>query len=164
MIDGKKVFDQPIKSYVKLYENSRKITIGQDDDCIFSCLLDYPYFEGNQKMNAVDLSKQQAIDADPKVIQQIIFTEHLERAGRTIMFFLIEEGKETILDFSQRTLNFLNYFGFRAVTAYGAEGAAAHPKFLSKIHNKQKTFNYDLFSKFSIVSLFVISTNVLIGH
>ena len=58
-------------------------------------------------MIANDLSKQQVLDADPREIQQIIFTANLERAGNTTMFFIIEEVKETILDFSQGTVNVL---------------------------------------------------------
>ena len=56
------------------------------------------------KMIAVDLSKQQALDADPKAIQQINFTPNLDRAGNTKFYFIIEEAKETILDFSQGTV------------------------------------------------------------
>ena len=54
-------------------------------------------------MIAVDLSKQLALDADPKAIQQINFTGNLAREGsaNTTMFFIIEEAKETVLDFSQ---------------------------------------------------------------
>ena len=55
-------------------------------------------------MTAIDLSKQQALDADTKAIQQINFTGNLDRAGKTTMFFIIEEVKETILDFSQITV------------------------------------------------------------
>ena len=58
-------------------------------------------------MIAVDLSKQQALDADPKAIQQINFTANLDRAGNTTMFFIIEEAKETMLDFSQGTVKVL---------------------------------------------------------
>ena len=58
-------------------------------------------------MIVVDLSKQQALDADPKAIQQINFTANLDRAGNTTMFFIIEEAKETVLDFSQGTVKFL---------------------------------------------------------
>ena len=47
------------------------------------CLLDYNYFKGYYKMSAVDLLKQQALDADPKAIQQINFTANLDRAGNT---------------------------------------------------------------------------------
>ena len=49
-------------------------------------------------MIAIDLSKQPALDADAKAIQPINFTENLDRAGSTTMFFIIEEAKETTLD------------------------------------------------------------------
>ena len=54
-------------------------------------------------MIAIDLSKQQALDADPKAIQQINFTANLDRAGNTRIYFILEEVKETVLDFSQGT-------------------------------------------------------------
>ena len=59
-------------------------------------LLDYPYFKESWKMIAINLSKQQALDTDPKAIQQINFTANLDRAGNTAMLFIIEEAKETI--------------------------------------------------------------------
>ena len=49
-------------------------------------------------MIVIDLDKQQALDADPKAIQQINFTANLDLAGNTTIFFIIEEAKETILD------------------------------------------------------------------
>ena len=52
-------------------------------------------------MIVIDLSKQQALDADPKEIQQINFIANLDRARYTTNFFIIEEAKETVLDFSQ---------------------------------------------------------------
>ena len=55
-------------------------------------------------MIAIHLSEQQALDADPKAIQQINFTANLDREGNTSMFFIIEEAKKTILDFSQETV------------------------------------------------------------
>ena len=58
-------------------------------------------------MIAKDLSKQQALDANPRAIQQISFTANLDRAGNTTMFFIIEEAKETVLDFSQGTVKVL---------------------------------------------------------
>ena len=58
-------------------------------------------------MMAIDLSKEWALDADPRAIQQISFTVTLDRAGNTIMFFIIEEAKETVLDFSQGTIKVL---------------------------------------------------------
>ena len=58
-------------------------------------------------MIAVDLSKQQAQDADPRAIQQINFTANLDRAGNTRVYFILEEAKENILDFSQGTVKVL---------------------------------------------------------
>ena len=52
-------------------------------------------------MIVIALSKQQALDADPKAIQQINFNANLDRAGDTRMIFILEEAKETVLDFSQ---------------------------------------------------------------
>ena len=58
-------------------------------------------------MIPVDLSKQQALDADPRAIQQINFTANLDRAGNTRVYVILEEAKETILDFSQGTVKVL---------------------------------------------------------
>ena len=58
-------------------------------------------------MIAIDLNKQKALDADPRAIQQINFTANLNRAGNTIRFFVTEESKETVLEFSQGTLKVL---------------------------------------------------------
>ena len=58
-------------------------------------------------MIAADLSKQQALDADPKVVQQIDFTANLDRAGNTRIYFILEEAKETVLDISQGTVKVL---------------------------------------------------------
>ena len=57
-------------------------------------------------MIAVDLSKQ-ALDADPKVIQQINFTANFERAGNTGMYFILEEAKETVFEFSEGAVKVL---------------------------------------------------------
>ena len=66
MIDRKNFFDQPINSNIKTYENIRKIATGQGDDDTNSCLYDYSYFKDHYKMIAIDVSKQQALDADPR--------------------------------------------------------------------------------------------------
>ena len=58
-------------------------------------------------MIAVDLSKQQPLNADPKAIQQINFTANLDRAGNTRIYFILEEAKETVLNFSQETVRVL---------------------------------------------------------
>ena len=101
MIDGKNFFDQPVKNNKVTYENIRKIATGQGDNYTTGCLLDYSYFKDYCKMIAVDLSKQQALDADPKAIQQINFTANLDRAGNTRFYFILEEAKETVFEFLQ---------------------------------------------------------------
>ena len=106
MIDGRNFFDQPINSMNKTYENIRKIATGKGDDYTTGCLLDYSYFKDHYKMIAIDLSKQQALDAHPRAIQHINFTANLDRAGN-MMFFIIEEAKGTVLDFSQGTVKVL---------------------------------------------------------
>ena len=58
-------------------------------------------------MIAVDLSKQQAINFDPKPVEQINLTANLDRAGNTRIYFILEEAKETAFDFSQGTVKFL---------------------------------------------------------
>ena len=70
MINGENFFDQPIKNNKVTYENIRKIAPGQGDDYTTGCLLDYSYFADTYKMIAVDLSKQQVLDADPRAIQK----------------------------------------------------------------------------------------------
>ena len=107
MIDGKNFFDQPINSELKTYENIRKIATGQWGDYTTGCLLDYSYFKENYKMIAIDLSKQQVLDADPRAIQQINFTANLDRAGNTRFYFILEEAKETVFEFSQGTVKVL---------------------------------------------------------
>ena len=63
-----------------------------------------PYFKENFKITAIDLSKQEAIDADSKAVQKLNFTANSDQAEDT-MFLIIEETKETILDFSQATVS-----------------------------------------------------------
>ena len=68
MIDEQNFFDEPIRNVIT-YDNIIKISTGQGDDYTISCLLDYDYFNEYYKMIAIDLSKQQALDANPKAIQ-----------------------------------------------------------------------------------------------
>ena len=103
----KTFFDQSIKSNLKTHNNIWKIATGQRDDYTTSCLLDYIYFKNYYKMIVVDLSKQKALDADSKAIQQINFTANLDRAGKTRIYFILEEAKEVVLEFSQGTVKVL---------------------------------------------------------
>ena len=59
------------------------------------------------KMIGIDLSRQNKLDQDPRAIQQINFTPKLDRAGNTTIFFIIEETKDTIFEFSQGTVKVL---------------------------------------------------------
>ena len=68
-IDGRNFYDQAINDPIKQYEEVRKISTGQGDDYTVGCLLDFAYFDKNYRLIAPDLSKQKAIDADPKAIQ-----------------------------------------------------------------------------------------------
>ena len=58
-------------------------------------------------MIAIDLVKQQVLDADSRAIQQINFTANLDRDGNTRFYFILEEAKQTVLDFSQGTAKVL---------------------------------------------------------
>ena len=107
LINGENFFDQTIKNNNVTYENIRKIATGQGDDYTTRCFLDYQYSNDYYKMTAIDLSKQEALDARPRAIQQINFTANLDRAGNTRVYFILEEAKETILDFSQGTVKVL---------------------------------------------------------
>ena len=107
VIDRRNLFNQPIKNNFVTYDSIRKIATGQGDDYTTGCLLDYNYFNNYYKMIVIDLSKQKELDADPKAIQQINLNANLDEGGNTTIFFVIEEAKETILDFSQGTVKVL---------------------------------------------------------
>ena len=91
MIDGQNVFNQPVKNNLITYENIRKIAIGQGDIKLLVVymitLLFVWYFNTFYEIIAIDLSKQQALDADPEAIQQVNFTGNLEQ--QSAMFFII---------------------------------------------------------------------------
>ena len=98
MINGRNFVDQSIKNGKITHDTIRKIATCQGDDYTTGCLLDL--FKEHYKLVAIDLNKQQKLDADPKAIQQVNFTGNLERDGNIQMFFIIEEAKDTILDFT----------------------------------------------------------------
>ena len=80
-------FNQPIKCYIKAYEALEKLLLLKEMITQLVTYLIIQYLKENYKMISIDLSKQLALDANPKPIQQISFTANL---GDTIMFFLIE--------------------------------------------------------------------------
>ena len=93
-------FDQPVTNDLITYDNIRKIATGWEGDYTTDCLLDYDYFKKYFKMIAIDLSKQQALDADSKSIEEINFTGNIEQ--QATIFSIIEEAEETALDFFTR--------------------------------------------------------------
>ena len=99
MIDGKNFFDQPVKNDKITYENIRKIAAGHCDDYAAGCLPDYSYFKEIYTMIAIDLSKQQTLDVDPRGIQQINFKVNFDHDGDTIMFFILEEARKLFRTF-----------------------------------------------------------------
>ena len=81
MIDGKIFFYQPVKKKkdkIRTYENTRNIETGEEDGYITGVVLDYYEFKNCHKMIAIELSKQQTQDADPKAILQIKFTANID--------------------------------------------------------------------------------------
>ena len=66
MIDWKIFFDQLIKNDLTTYQNIQKVATGQEDNYAIGYVLDYNCFQNYYKMIAIDLSKQQALDADPR--------------------------------------------------------------------------------------------------
>ena len=102
MFDGRNVFNQPVKINLITFDNLSKIATGLGDDHATGCILDYNYFNNYCKMIAVDLSKQQALDADPKAIQKINFTENLDGDGNITIFLIIEEAKINSFRFATR--------------------------------------------------------------
>ena len=69
LIDGRNFYDQPINDLIKQYDEIRKVSTGYGDDYTTGCLLDYAYFKDNYRLIAVHLSKQKALDADPRATQ-----------------------------------------------------------------------------------------------
>ena len=101
LIDGRNFYDQPINNLIKQYAEVRKTSTGQSHNYTAGCLLDYAYFKDNCRLIAVDLSKQKALDADPRAIQQIVFKGV---AGQKLrLYIILEKSKETVLEFYKGT-------------------------------------------------------------
>ena len=95
---------------MKQYDEIRKISTGKDHDYTNGCLLDFAYFEKNHRQIAAYLSKQKALDADSRVIQRIIFTGKIKSTvenTRAIIFFILKQSKETMLEFAKGATNML---------------------------------------------------------
>ena len=90
---------------MKQYDQIRKTSTGYGDDYTAGCFLYYAYFKDNYRLSAVDLSKQKALVADPRAIQQIVFQGVVGGAAGTKIriYNILEKSKETILEFAKGT-------------------------------------------------------------
>ena len=96
---------QPINDLIKQYDEVRKVSTGQGDDYTTGSLLDYAYFKDNYRLIVVDLSKQKALDADPRAIQQIVFQGVVGGDDNTkiSLYTILKQSKETVLEFYKGT-------------------------------------------------------------
>ena len=94
---------------IKQYDEVRKVSTGHDDDYTTGSLLDYAYFKDNYKSIAVDLSKQKALDADLRAIQQIEFQGVLggDDTTKIRIYTILEQSKEAVLEFYKRLVKHL---------------------------------------------------------
>ena len=102
IIDGRNVYDNPIKNNIEKYRELKKVMIGKGEDYNTGSLLDFNYFDKHYKLVAVDLSKQKELDADPRAIQQIEFKYMIGTSS--IIYWVLEKSKETILEFYKGTV------------------------------------------------------------
>ena len=94
IINGRSLSDQQVKNDTSKYYNIRKIVSGQGDDYTTDCLLNCTSFKKHYKLIAIDLRKQQRLDADPKTTQQINVTKNLERDESTTIFLLLKKQRK----------------------------------------------------------------------
>ena len=109
LIDRRNFYDQPINNLIKQYDEVRKVSTGHGNDYTTGCLLDYAYFKDNYRLIAIDLSKQKALDADPRAVQQIVFQGVAGGADNTKirLYTILEKSKETVLEFYKGTAKVL---------------------------------------------------------
>ena len=101
IIDKLAFFDLPIKTEEESYE--KIIDISRNNEYTTGNLLDYDYFKKYYKLIAIDLSKQQVLQENEDLIQQINFIGRLTEAAN--VFIIIEKKEHTILEFSQNFAN-----------------------------------------------------------
>ena len=101
LTDGRNFYEQPINDQIKKYDEIRKIATGKGDDFTTGCLLDYQYFKDHYELIAVDLSKQEELDSDPRGIQQIDFYGKLKSNSQVCT--VLEKSKGTVLEFYKGT-------------------------------------------------------------
>ena len=101
IIDKLAFFDLPIKTEEEAYE--KIIDISRNNEYTTGNLLDYDYCKKHYKLIAIDLSKQQVLQENEDLIQEINFIGRLEQAAN--VFIIIEKKENTILEFSQNFAN-----------------------------------------------------------
>ena len=101
IIDKSSFFDLPIKTEEEAYE--KIIDISRNNEYNTCNLLDYDYFKKYYKLIDIDLSKQQVLQKNKDLIQQINFIGRLEEAAN--VFTVIEKKEHTVLEFSQSFAN-----------------------------------------------------------
>ena len=96
---------QPINDLIKQYDEVRKVSTGHGDDYTTGSLLHYVYFKDNYRLIAVDLSKQKALDADSRAIQQTVFqgVSGGDDNAKIRLHTILEQSKETVLGFYKGT-------------------------------------------------------------
>ena len=99
MIYGWNLFEQSVRNEIRSYGNSTKIVPGQGDNYATSYLLDYSYFKENYRSISRDLTKQYALDVDPKAIEQSSFTENLQHASNTKMSYHRKNQRKYLIFF-----------------------------------------------------------------
>ena len=108
LIDGRNFYDQPINDLIKQYDEVRKVSTGHGDDYTTGSLLDYAYFKDNYRLIVVDLTKQKALDANLRAIQQIVFQGVVGGDNTKIrLYTILEQPKETVLEFYKGTAKLL---------------------------------------------------------
>ena len=101
IVDKLAFFDLPIKTEEETYE--KIIDISRNNEYTTGNLLDYDYFKKHYKLIAIDLIKQEVLQENEDLIQQINFIGKLEEAAN--VFIIIEKKENTILEFSQNLAN-----------------------------------------------------------
>ena len=101
LIDGRNFYDQPINDLIRQYDEVRKVSTEQGDGYITGYLLDYACFKDNYKLFAADLSKKDALDADPRAIQQTVFQGVVggDDITKIRLYIILKQSKETVLEF-----------------------------------------------------------------
>ena len=95
-----------------ILSNQKDCNRSRNDYVTRRYLLDYPYFKKHYKLIAINISKQQKLNADPKATQKINFTRNISTAKAATIFFIIEEAEGTVLDFQIEQLNLFDFISF----------------------------------------------------